>query len=99
VVPNILILRLVLALASLCFALWGGIVLNISVDTVVWNLVFVVINLVHSGLLLYKMRPIKLKPDLDKAYQMVRPNSPFCFIVCPHLQLICCSYLIQISIL
>jgi len=70
--PNILLLRLVVAIASICLVVWGGAVLNVSVDALVWNALFAIINLGHAGYLLYQMRPIKLDPDLDTAYRMVR---------------------------
>lgn len=61
---SILVLRTVLLGAGLCFALWGGLVLNVSVDTVVWNAVFVVLNAAQIARLLAERRPVSFGDDL-----------------------------------
>lgn len=58
---NLIALRSMLACAALCFTLWGALVLDISVDTTVWNALFFVINTIQTLLLLFKKRPIKFK--------------------------------------
>jgi Popeye protein conserved region len=59
---NILFLRVTLAAASLCFILWGAFDLGdgeiIFIDTVVWNSVFMILNVGHTIYILYQMRPI-----------------------------------------
>ena len=66
--PNLLALRLLLAGGCLCFALWGLLVLAVSVDTVVWNAFFCLVNLVQAGLLVYSMRPVQLDAPLEAVY-------------------------------
>lgn len=56
---DLLPLRIVLAIGSLLLALWGLLILDVSVDTTVWNLLFFVINSIQAILLLWKKRPIK----------------------------------------
>ena len=67
--PNLLALRLLLAAGCVCFALWGVFVLAISVDTLVWNAFFAVVNLTQAGILIYHRRPIQLDPQLEAVYQ------------------------------
>jgi CRP-like cAMP-binding protein len=58
---NILVLRFVLATASLCLFLWAFFVINIGLDTCIWNAVFFLINVCHGGYLLWMMRDVKFK--------------------------------------
>jgi len=72
VVPDLLVLRICLACAGLCFTLWGGIVLNVSVDTVVWNAVFCIINSAKAVQLIILRRPIKFtEPEHEEIYKRV----------------------------
>lgn len=71
---HILFLRLVLILASVCFILWGWIVLQdifglIFIDLVLWNLAFIVINIFYSIPLIKDMIPIWLKGEMKKIYE------------------------------
>jgi hypothetical protein len=67
---DLLILRFVLALASVFLAIWAVLILNIAVDTLCWNCVFFVLNFGHGCLLLYQMRPVKFKNDeLEAVYE------------------------------
>ena len=71
VVGDILILRSLLAVAALCFALWGGLVLNVALDTVLWNSVFVVLNCLQAAKIIYMRRPIKFEhPMHDEIYEV-----------------------------
>ena len=67
--PNLLALRLLLAGGCICFALWGFFVLAISIDTVVWNSFFALVNLTQAAILLHHRRPIQLDPQLEVVYQ------------------------------
>lgn len=65
-------LRFVLASASLCIFLWSLLILNISLDTCVWQGVFFIINIFHGSYLLWKLRPIKFKSqEFEDLYQQV----------------------------
>lgn len=68
-VSNIFYLRVLLTAGSFCFTLWGAFVLCVSVDTVVWNALFTLINLFHVVYLVYGMRPIRFDPELEAVYQ------------------------------
>eukprot|EP00048_Salpingoeca_helianthica_P000317 m.40786 g.40786 ORF g.40786 m.40786 type:complete len:110 (-) comp10395_c1_seq1:454-783(-) len=58
---DLLFLRLVLAVAALLFLLWGALVLDYSLDTILWNLVFLVINLTFAVRIAYSRRPISFE--------------------------------------
>jgi len=66
---NILALRLSLAGACLMFTLWGWVVLQVSVDTVIWNAGFVLVNLIQAGRILRDMFPVKFDRDREEIYQ------------------------------
>eukprot|EP01029_Cantina_marsupialis_P029538 TRINITY_DN781815_c0_g1_i1.p1 TRINITY_DN781815_c0_g1~~TRINITY_DN781815_c0_g1_i1.p1 ORF type:complete len:331 (+),score=72.15 TRINITY_DN781815_c0_g1_i1:51-1043(+) len=68
---NILWLRATLTLGSMAYAIWGWVTLAVAIDTVLWNVLFAVINIVHIILLLYRMRPIKLEPDFELVYEKI----------------------------
>ena len=57
-------LRLTIMCASLFFMLWGLLILNTSLDTVLWNLGFFVCNAYMVTRLIYSRRPIAF----DQAY-------------------------------
>ena len=67
--PNLLALRLLLAAGCLCFALWGALVLAISIDTTVYNAFFCLINLAQAGWLVYGMRPVRLGEELEAVWR------------------------------
>jgi hypothetical protein len=56
---NMLQLRLTLACASTCFILWAIFVLNVSLDTTIWNFVLLCINLYQASAIIYARRPVK----------------------------------------
>ena len=74
---NLLYLRIVLALAGLFFAIWylallmhlitrAIFVLRISLDTALWNSVFMAINIYRAVQIIYKSRPIEFEdPDFE----------------------------------
>jgi len=68
---KILYLRITLALASLCYALWGAIILNFALDTFIFNMIFFCINSFQAGLILYNRRNIKFSPELEQIYTKV----------------------------
>ncbi|KAG0427199.1 hypothetical protein HPB47_025706 [Ixodes persulcatus] len=65
---GLLYLRFCIAVGSLFFAMWGCLVLC-SVDTLVWNALFTLINLAHLCVLAYTFRPVRFKPDLEVVYK------------------------------
>ena len=61
---DVLTLRVVLMLATLCFLLWGSIALAaLAVDTVIWNSIFCMINLFRVTQLIWERRPIQFDRD------------------------------------
>ena len=46
-------------------ALWGATVLC-SMDALLWNANFVIINLVHIIVLLYRLRPVKFTKEVEE---------------------------------
>lgn len=54
-------------LASICFAIWGIVVLNISLDTTLWNLLLLAINFFFAIPLLWR----KLPTPLNKFYKPI----------------------------
>jgi len=68
VAPSPLALRINLAAAGLCFVLWGWIVLPFSIDTVLWNGVFMLINITQAILILWRRRPVHLNADQSMLY-------------------------------
>lgn len=69
VASDVLVLRTVLCLASVCFVLWAVLVLDVALDTALWNVVFAVINGYYAVALAYARRPIKFaRPEHDAVY-------------------------------
>ena len=64
---GLIYLRLMLAIGSAFFAIWGWIVLC-AFDTFVWNAFFFLINVVHIIVLLFSLKP----PKFDKQVEEVR---------------------------
>lgn len=60
---DVLVLRVLLMCAGLCFMLWGAVVLSISVDTLVWNLIFTIINGLRGAQVAWSRRPIQFDRD------------------------------------
>jgi len=66
---DLLVLRFVLAIASVFLALWAVLVLDIAVDTLSWNCMFFILNFTHGCILLYQLRPVKFKSEeLEQVY-------------------------------
>ena len=61
---NVLCIRFCLTLSSLFFSLWGWLVLC-SLDTFLWNLLFVFINVFHLSCVLYEFYPFWTNLDAD----------------------------------
>ena len=67
---NILVLRFVLAAASVCLFVWSVVTLNIGVDVCIWNGVFFFINVFHGLYLLWQMRPVQFRnEDFKDVYE------------------------------
>ena len=69
---DVLFLRVVLGAGSLCFVLWAVFVLEVALDTALWNTAFLIINAVYAAQIAYSRRPITFE----------RPQRPS-----PHSQL------------
>ena len=67
--PNLLVLRILLAAGCLCFALWGLLVLAISIDTTVYNGFFFLINTAHALYLVYQLRPVEVDSELEAVWR------------------------------
>lgn len=65
---GIFYLRICLLLATLCLALWAWFILNVAIDTFLWNILQTVINLVMLGLLVYQRLPIKFDQLTEEVY-------------------------------
>lgn len=68
---EILYLRVLLAAAMFFFTTWGLVILRVSVDTTVWNFVFLTINIGHIIKILYDRRPLKFDPDREFIWQYI----------------------------
>ncbi|XP_064473684.1 blood vessel epicardial substance-like [Ornithodoros turicata] len=72
-IHGLLYLRICLAIGSFFFALWGYVILC-AFDTLVWNVFFTLINLVHVIVLMYILRPVRFSTDMEKVYrEMFQP--------------------------
>lgn len=76
--PNIgpaqtLWLRVMYAICSLCFALWGG-AAQCWPDALAWYLVCLAINVCHSIHLIHMMSSVKLSEDLRFIYSLIFAN-------------------------
>ncbi|UYV60149.1 NUP43 [Cordylochernes scorpioides] len=65
---GVIYLRICLMLGSLFFALWGWIILC-AFDTLLWNSVFTIINMLHIIILLYQLRPIGFNAEMEQVYK------------------------------
>ena len=62
---GILYLRVTLCIGCFFFSLWGWVVLC-AFDTVLWNAIFVVINLTHVMIISYSLRPVRFSAELEQ---------------------------------
>ncbi|KNC56257.1 blood vessel epicardial substance [Thecamonas trahens ATCC 50062] len=70
--PNIFVLRCILAASSVFWVLWAWLILDVAVDTVIYNMMYLVLNLGHLAYLLYLRRPISFDSDhLEAVYTNV----------------------------
>ena len=69
---DVLILRVLLMCAGVFFVLWGGIILEGSVDTITWNSLFTAINALRATEVAWSRRPIRFeRPEHEEIYQQV----------------------------
>jgi hypothetical protein len=67
---DLLFLRFSLALASAFFVAWAIDVLDVSLDTALWNSVFLVLNVYKGAMIMYNRRPIVFDDEaLEKLYE------------------------------
>lgn len=68
---NVLILRLNLVLSAICFIVWGVIYPEtaIQLDTVIYNALFIIINLYNSIPLFREILPVKMTPLEEISYE------------------------------
>ena len=62
---GILYLRITLCIGCFFFALWGYLILC-ALDTLLWNAAFVLINLVHTVIIAYRLRPVRFSNELEQ---------------------------------
>lgn len=62
---GLIYLRVVLAVASFFFALWGWVILC-AFDTFLWNAFFTLINVVHCIYLLCSLRPVRFDKQVEE---------------------------------
>lgn len=62
---GLLYLRLMLAIGSAFFAIWGWVILC-AFDTFLWNAVFFLINLVHGIYILFTLRPVRFDKQVEE---------------------------------
>lgn len=64
-IGGLIYLRVMLAVGSAFFAIWGWIVLC-AFDTFLWNAFFLLINLVHIVVLLFSLRPVRFDKQVEE---------------------------------
>ncbi|XP_014251019.1 blood vessel epicardial substance isoform X2 [Cimex lectularius] len=67
---GLLYLRSTLLVGCAFTALWGATV-RCSLDALLWNANFVLINFVHILILLYRLRPVNFTKEVDEVYEAV----------------------------
>ncbi|XP_070788925.1 blood vessel epicardial substance isoform X1 [Pituophis catenifer annectens] len=65
---HMIVLRAMLTMGCVLFIIWAAL-FRCAVDMVIWNAVFLVVNLLHFIYLLYKRRPIKINKELSSLYK------------------------------
>ena len=76
---GILYLRVTLSIGCFFFAIWGYLILC-ALDTLIWNVVFVLINLVHIVIIAYSLRPIRFSNELEQvrnSFNLMTPRYIF----------------------
>jgi hypothetical protein len=68
---HLLWLRGVLLFASVFFILAGILVFDVAVDTVLWNSIFLIINVIYGYPLVREKLPVKLNPEQNELYENV----------------------------
>lgn len=67
---GLLYLRLVLAIGSALFAIWGWLILC-AFDTFLWNTIFMLINIIHGLVLLCGLRPVRFDKQVEEVYKNI----------------------------
>lgn len=67
---GLIYLRLMLAIGSAFFAIWGWIILC-AFDTFLWNAFFLLINIVHVIYLLFSLRPVRFDKQVEEVYKNI----------------------------
>ena len=67
---GILYLRITICIGCFFFALWGWVILC-AFDTLLWNAVFVAINVVHVIIISYNLRPIRFSNELEQVSYLI----------------------------
>lgn len=66
---GLLFLRCTLLIGCGFTALWAW-TIECFLDAVVWNAVFIIINMVHISVLLFYLRPIKFSKEVEEVWQI-----------------------------
>ncbi|XP_015283305.1 PREDICTED: blood vessel epicardial substance isoform X4 [Gekko japonicus] len=65
---HMIVLRAMLTLGCALFIIWATL-FRCALDIMVWNVVFLLVNLLHFIYLVYKKRPIKIDKELSSLYK------------------------------
>ncbi|KAF7253717.1 Blood vessel epicardial substance [Varanus komodoensis] len=65
---HMIVLRVMLTIGCALFIIWATL-FRCALDIMIWNSVFLIINLLHCIYLLYKRRPIKIDKELSSLYK------------------------------
>nr|XP_016852614.1 PREDICTED: blood vessel epicardial substance [Anolis carolinensis] len=65
---HMIVLRALLTIGCALFIIWATL-FRCALDIMIWNIAFLVVNLLHLLYLLYKRRPIKIDKELSSLYK------------------------------
>ncbi|XP_067323467.1 blood vessel epicardial substance-like isoform X4 [Anolis sagrei] len=65
---HMIVLRALLTIGCAFFIIWATL-FRCALDVMIWNIAFLVVNLLHFLYLLYKRRPIKIDKELSSLYK------------------------------
>lgn len=75
---NILVLRLILFTASVCFVIWSALILGFSVDTVIYNSIFAIVNAIQAAIILYQRYPMQfVSPQHELVYKHLFTDTQY----------------------
>ncbi len=80
---GLIYLRLMLAIGSAFFAIWGWVILC-AFDTFVWNAFFLLINVVHVIVLLFSLKPVRFDEQVEEVRTNFLDKHYFRKLVLPH---------------